>query len=76
LPVLYLISLEHFVRFERIVGVITALNVDNPVGNIHSGTFPWTTRSGTARVNLASGAVAFEVDGLVINGAPRPERRE
>jgi hypothetical protein len=50
LPVLYLFLLEHFVRFERIVGVITALNVDNPVGNIHSGTFPWTTRSGTGKL--------------------------
>jgi hypothetical protein len=55
--------------WARIVGVITALNVDNPVGNISSGTFPWTTRSGIASVNLATGAVSWEVDGLVINGA-------
>jgi len=60
---------DNFVRFERIVGVITALNVDKPVGSIHSGTFPWTTRSGLARVDLATGAVQWEVDGLVINGA-------
>ena len=60
---------DNFVRFERIVGVITALNVDNPVGNIHSGTFPWTTRSGLARVDLTTGRVIWEVDGLVINGA-------
>ena len=60
---------DNFVRFERIVGVITALNVDNPVGTIHSGTFPWTTRSGLARVDLTTGAVNWEVDGLVINGA-------
>ena len=60
---------DNFVRFERIVGVITALNVDNPVGNIHSGTFPWTTRSGLARVDLTTGTVRWEVDGLVINGA-------
>ena len=60
---------DNFVRFERIVGVITALNVDNPVGNISSGTFPWTTRSGIARVDLTTGSVAWEVDGLVINGA-------
>ena len=56
-------------RWERIVGVITALNVDNPVGTIHSGTFAWTTRSGLARVDLTTGAVQWEVDGLVINGA-------
>ena len=60
---------DNFVRWDRIVGVITALNVDNPVGNIHSGTFPWTTRSGLARVDLTTGAVQWEVDGLVINGA-------
>jgi len=60
---------DNFVRFERIVGVITALNVDNPVGTIHSGTFPWTTRSGLARMDLTTGAVQWEVDGLVINGA-------
>ena len=60
---------DNFVRWDRIVGVITALNVDNPVGTIHSGTFPWTTRSGLARVDLTTGAVQWEVDGLVINGA-------
>ena len=60
---------DNFVRFDRIVGVITALNVDNPVGTIHSGTFPWTTRSGLARVDLTTGAASWAVDGLVINGA-------
>jgi hypothetical protein len=60
---------DNVVRWARIVGVITALNVDNPVGNISSGTFPWTTRSGIAQVDLSSGGVSWEVDGLVINGA-------
>jgi hypothetical protein len=60
---------DNVVRWARIVGVITALNVDNPVGNIHSGTFPWTTRSGIAQVDLSTGGVSWEVDGLVINGA-------
>jgi hypothetical protein len=73
LSVLFLASAfageDNFVRWERIVGVITALNVNNPVGNISSGTFPWTTRSGLARVDLKTGAVEWEVDGLVINGA-------
>jgi len=57
------------VRWKSIDGVITALNVDNPVGNIHSGTFPWHVRSGHASVNLSTGATSFEVEGLVINGA-------
>ena len=57
------------VRWNRIDGVITALNVDNPVGTIHSGTFPWSAGSGQALVNLNTGATSFQVEGLVINGA-------
>jgi hypothetical protein len=67
------------VRWRNIVGVITAPGIDNPVavitdkrGNvvtaIHSGTLPWVTRSGNARVDLATGAVEFNVSGLVLNG--------
>ena len=59
------------VRWRTIVGVITAPNVDNPVSStspIHSGTLPWTTNGGSARVNLSTGAVTFKVDGLVLNG--------
>src|SRR5713101_5449331 len=57
------------VRWNGIDGVITALNVDNPVGNIHSGTFPWSAGSGQALVNLSTGQTSFQVEGLVINGA-------
>src|SRR5215472_13587312 len=61
----------HVVRWQNIVGVITAQGVDNPVSNnIHSGTFAWSTRGGFARVDLASGAAMFHVEGLVINGTP------
>jgi hypothetical protein len=60
---------DSVVRWKSIDGVITAPNVDNPVGNIHSGTFPWHARSGHASVNLSTGATSFEVEGLVINGA-------
>jgi hypothetical protein len=57
------------VRWKTIVGVITAQGVNNPVSdNINSGTFAWNARGGHARVNLATGAVAFDVEGLVING--------
>jgi len=56
------------VRWRRIAGVITAVNVDNPVGKINAGTFPWTARGGSARVNLSTGAASFDVDGLVIDG--------
>jgi len=56
------------VRWRRIAGVITAVNVDNPVGKVSAGTFPWSARGGNARVNLSTGAASFDVDGLVING--------
>jgi len=65
------------VRWRRIIGVITAPddlttdaaeNINNPVGKIASGTFPWSVRSGHARVNLATGKADFEVHGLVIDG--------
>ena len=60
---------QNIVRWKTVVGVITAPNVDNPVaGSIHSGTSPWTTRGGYATVNLATGALAFNVEGLVLNG--------
>jgi len=71
---------SNVVRWQNISGVITALNVDNPVSPvdadgtpvapiIHSGTFPWRTNSGRATINLETGAVSFNVQGLVINGA-------
>jgi len=55
-------------RWRAIVGVITAQGVINPVADINSGTFAWSARNGWARVNLSTGATAFAVDGLVING--------
>jgi hypothetical protein len=57
------------VRWNSIVGVITAPGVDNPVGTIHGGAGPWTAHSGRAGVNLANGYTSFEVDGLVLNGS-------
>jgi hypothetical protein len=56
------------VHWNGIAGVITSQNVDNPVADIHSGTFAWTTRHGQAAVNLKSGEAVFHVEGLVING--------
>jgi len=71
------------VRWKSIKGVITAPEVDNPVGvvidqqgnsvlivnqGISAGTLPWTTTQGRASVNLQSGAASFEVEGLVLNG--------
>jgi len=56
------------VRWDSIAGVITAENVNNPVGNIDSGSFPWSVDHGRASVNLSTGEISFTVDGLVING--------
>jgi hypothetical protein len=67
------------VRWPQIIGVITAPGVDNPIGGttdangnktiqIHSGAGPWSTRGGSARVNLATGEGSFDVEGLVLNG--------
>jgi hypothetical protein len=55
-------------RWERIVGLITAPGVDNPVAGIPSGGAPWVTTAGTATVNLSTGAATFQVQGLVFNG--------
>jgi hypothetical protein len=68
------------VHWKQIVGVITAPGIDNPVGGttdangnkinqIHGGAGPWTTRGGSARVNLETGEGSFDVDGLVLNGS-------
>jgi hypothetical protein len=56
------------VRWRGIEGVITAPGIDNPVGQVHSGAGPWTTKDGSARINLNSGEGSFEVEGLVLNG--------
>lgn len=56
------------VQWKSIVGVISAPSVNNPVGTVDSGTFPWSVRAGDARVDLATGRARFEVNGLVING--------
>jgi hypothetical protein len=57
------------VRWRGMEGVITAPGVDNPVGQIHSGGGPWTTRSGSASIDLSTGNGAFDVEGLVFNGS-------
>ena len=61
------------VHWGGIAGVIGVQGGNNPIGDpqhahVDSGTFAWTTRRGEARVNLDTGAMAFHVDGLVING--------
>jgi len=58
------------VRWQTMVGVITAQNVNNPIATgINSGTFAWSATGGGAKVSLATGAASFHVEGFVINGS-------
>jgi hypothetical protein len=59
---------DSVVQWERIVGVITAPNVDNPVAGISAGAGPWTTRDGHVRIDLLTGRASFDVEGLVLVG--------
>ena len=57
----------NLVRWQNIVGNITVSNND-AVAGINPGTTPWSTTGGRASVNLSTGQVSFEVEGLVLNG--------
>jgi hypothetical protein len=59
---------DSVVQWERIVGVITAPGVDNPVAGINAGAGPWTARDGHARIDLLTGRASFDVEGLVLVG--------
>jgi hypothetical protein len=54
------------VRWRTIVGIIQAGNL---VGGIQGGGQPWTTLGGRARVDLGSGRLDFDVQGLVLAGS-------
>jgi len=58
---------SNVVRWKTIVGNITVSNND-AVALINPGTTPWSTTGGRASVNLSTGQVSFEVEGLVLNG--------
>ena len=58
---------ENVVSWQTIVGNITVSNND-AVAGINPGTTPWSTTGGRASVNLSTGQVSFEVEGLVLNG--------
>ena len=60
-------------RWQKIVGNITAVGVDNPVAGISTGGAPWTTTGGTATVNLSTGAASFQVQGAAVRWPPTSE---
>ena len=59
---------QSVLRWQQIIGDITSPGVNSPVAGIPSGGAPWTTAGGSASVNLSTGAVTFQVQGLVLNG--------
>ena len=59
---------DSIVRWRTIVGNINDPGVSNPVAGIPSGGLPWTTTRGHASVDLKTGKIAFNVEGLVLNG--------
>jgi hypothetical protein len=65
---------NNVVKWRTIVGQEDASAVkngavaNNAVFGIGSGGQAWTTLGGQARINLDSGALEFEVSGLVLNG--------
>jgi hypothetical protein len=75
-------SSRNTVRWETIVGSVLPANpfFSNFIGGIAAGTNPWSTLGGHAYVDLTSGAVDFEVKGLVFGnsyliGTPGPVKK-
>jgi hypothetical protein len=55
--------------WKQVVGIIPVNNVvGSGTGKVVGGFLPWTTTSGTARVNLQTGDIEFVVRGLVFAG--------
>jgi hypothetical protein len=57
------------VDWKQIVGIIQPGNkVGSGTGLVAGGAQPWTTASGSAEVDLATGRLQFQVQGLVLAG--------
>ena len=57
------------VLWEDIIGIMQAGNVVGlGTGHVTGGGQPWSTKQGSARVNLRTGMVEFLVQGLVLAG--------
>jgi hypothetical protein len=60
---------ETEVEWKQIVGIISAGNtVGSGTGKVTGGGAPWHTSRGNAEVNLSTGDVRFNVEGLVLAG--------
>ncbi len=61
------------VKWERIKGVIvpgSVLGGFNVVGGVDSLGFSFTTEKGNAKLNLATGRLRFDVEGVMLAGTP------
>jgi hypothetical protein len=60
---------ESELEWKQIVGIILPGNiVGSGTGKVTGGGLPWHTSGGHAEVNLTTGALRFDVDGLVFAG--------
>lgn len=60
---------DNSVRWQEIIGIMQVGNVvGSGTGAVPGGGQPWSATGGRARVDLASGRIAFEVRGLVLAG--------
>jgi hypothetical protein len=60
---------DQVIRWERIAGVIQPNNVvGSGTGAVTGGGQPWVVTDGRASVDLATGDVRFDMEGLVLDG--------
>jgi len=60
---------DQVVEWQKIVGIIQSGDtVGTGTGKVTGGGQPWFARAGSAAVNLTSGQMQFEVQGLVLAG--------
>ncbi|NKB82071.1 MAG: hypothetical protein GKS05_09335 [Nitrospirales bacterium] len=66
---------NYHVKWKQILGVVVPGSTSgghNVVGGVQSTGVSWATTRGKAKVNLDTGRVMFEVEGLVLIAAPPP----
>ncbi len=66
---------NNHVRWERILGVIVPGNIfgeRNVVAGVPSVGLSWAVMRGKAKVNLETGRMKFDVEGMVLRAAPGP----
>ena len=63
------VVVENVVEWKHIIGIIQAGNkVGSGTGQVTGGGQPWSTTGGSAEVDLTTGQLQFQVQGLVLAG--------